>query len=731
MSLQAAVMYAFRKHVFQPLYQPGSWKILIMDERATRVVSSVYKMHDITEFGITLVESLYKVRRPFNMEAIYIMYPHRREVDLFLRDFSSEMPTYPAAHVFFLLPCPRDVLNVIAASRGMQYVKTLEQLDLDFIPIESCLFSLECQETGQTYSLPARLVPDKKTQLEQLAEQLATVCVTLDEYPRIFYRKDETNLELAQMTLAKLDACRESNPSMGQGTHKDRSILLILDRGFDPVTPLLHELTLQAMCYDLLTVVDNVYTYGNNQKVDLTGQDTLWKELKHMHIADVTRTLPQRVREFADSKKQFASIQNRESPSEGGFDNKAASLEPGEKGTLGLRELSNIIKRMPQYQSEASSYTAAYSITEACMNVFRQGVDKLCGLEQDLVMGQTAEGEPVRDPMRCLSDMFRYDFTSVDDRLRLLMIFVLIKNGISETHLEKLLSTARVDRVNKALFASLSILIGAQLIHPERSSLTGGYGAQPSSPSFQFSQCECVQHLPTIASVADRVQRYLPMRGDRKDRVDPNSYAFSRWSPYLVDLIEEAIEGKLNRSHYTFLVGRNPIEAVNSVAPAALSPKAAIGPSARFQAGGPAGGRGAASDVLSPSSAFGTFSDAGKNKSSHCGPRLIVCIVGGVCWSEVRTAYQMTQKCIETRLAASDRHTAARTPNAPPAAVVAGGGGVGWNWEIMIGGTHVVSPTTFIGDLDNMSRYFAAASTQAPPKEAQPRRSSLANFHRF
>lgn len=82
------------------------WMVLVMDDVATRTISSVLGMYDIMEAKVTLVEELTRPRQPFReMEVIYLITPTEESVRHVLNDFQSEAKaTYGDVHLFFLAP---------------------------------------------------------------------------------------------------------------------------------------------------------------------------------------------------------------------------------------------------------------------------------------------------------------------------------------------------------------------------------------------------------------------------------------------------------------------------------------------------------------------------------------------------------------------------------------------------------------------------------------------------
>lgn len=79
------------------------WRVLVLDKRATKVLSSSCSMQGIATEGISMVEDLNKARQPFpTLEAVYVLQPNPESIEKLIADLNAEEALYKAFHIFFI-----------------------------------------------------------------------------------------------------------------------------------------------------------------------------------------------------------------------------------------------------------------------------------------------------------------------------------------------------------------------------------------------------------------------------------------------------------------------------------------------------------------------------------------------------------------------------------------------------------------------------------------------------
>ncbi|KAF2747749.1 Sec1-like protein [Sporormia fimetaria CBS 119925] len=498
----------------------GDWKVLVVDEESRRLIDNVVKEDDILNENITNIERI-EDRRPDqkDTDAVYFLTPKPHIVDCIMADF--ERKRYRGAFLLWTSLPARVLQERIERSHtAQQQIRSFKVLQLDYFPRESHLVTFR-----DPYSFPLLYHPDCNDlvakHMDAIAEKITGVCVALGEYPTIRYYRPRTPTHeasvlcshLARFVQDKLDMYAQYNRDFPPQSNRPRGALYITDRSMDLYAPLLHEFTYQAMAHDLLnikegdkvtyrTVINEGEPGAEEKDMEISEKDKIWVENRHRHMKDTIDKLMSDFQRFIAENPHFTNQDSQNAA-----------------GVNGLNAIKDMLAGLPQFQEMKEAYSLHLTMAQECMNIFqRNKLPDLASIEQCLATGLD---EDYRKPKSMADQVVRSldeESVVIPDRLRLVMLYVLYKDGILPSDLEKL------------------------LLHSQ----------------LPLSDGEVVRNLEMLgARTSKRVKEKrdpLPPLFTRANAPPPNAeeYALSRFKPALGRMLEEHVRGTLAQDVFPY-----------------------------------------------------------------------------------------------------------------------------------------------------------------------------------
>ncbi|KAJ2358595.1 syntaxin binding protein 1 [Coemansia sp. RSA 2618] len=527
------------------------FKVLVADRRSLKLLNRTLKLSEILEHDVARVEKLENNRKDDpGIEALYFLTPSKQSVDTLITDLGGggsssssgghhrgpgappggrpKRPKYRAAHVFFTSELPDMLLARIKKAGVTQYMKALKELCIEYDNHGTHVF-LTRLINRPLYRLYSPLVTRGfNDELELISKKLVNVCGALKETPVVRYLLldqetygDTKARPLAFLFHTEMDRIREGMPK--EADDRPQTELIIVDRSADPIAPIIHEFTYEAMVYDLLEIEDGTkYTYtvqlGSGEEetktVQLDDSDAVWQEFRYKHISEAQEGIMKQFKELIGSNRAIAD------------------MHAGEK--LNLNKMRDVITNMPQFKGQLTLLSAHITMMEKCMEQFKKrSLNDLAMLEQNLVMGTTPDDEKYFSGDIDIADMLINPDIEMRDKLRLLLIFFIANPSLTETERQKLASLAKFSQEARGTIKNMGMVLRW---------------------SHALDLLKQVQERPSQTTKSKWGLGGMRTSNSHKSNDDAKPYDLSRYSPAMKNVLEGSIDGYLSEDLFPYVV---------------------------------------------------------------------------------------------------------------------------------------------------------------------------------
>ena len=575
---------------------PAEWKVMVLDAGSKRLVEGAVKEDDILKENITNIEQI-EDKRPMNpeMDAVYLLSPQPHIVDCLMADF--ERRRYRRSFIIWtsLLP-PEQRARLDQSRTARECIALLKVLNVDFYPRESHLITFR-----DPWSFPTLFHPASNTlvrrHMDELAQKIVSVCVSLGEYPSIRYFSPPSPTHeasvlcshLARFVQLELDQYAKYHEDFPPPSPRPRGVLIITDRCMDLFAPLVHEFTYQAMVHDILTLKegDRVFfktALDQNDKdsakdIEISEKDTLWVKNRHLHMKDLLEKLASEFQAFKAKNPQFAESDNPSS----------------------LNNIKDMLAGLPQYQEGKEQFSLHLNMASDAMALFqKRKLGEIASVEQSLATGLDEDYKKPKNVADQVVRLLDEEDITFSDRLRLIIEYILYRDGLIASDTQKLLAHAQLPPQDGEVVHNLEML-GAHVTRSLKDQRA------VASPLFSPNQA------PTNP-------------GDEES-------SLSRYEPAVKVMLEQHIRGVLDQSVFPFtkphLDASEGILAQDSVSQASLR------------------------------SAKPTWART-RPSANEPRQRIVVFMAGGATYSESRACYEVSQAMNKDVFLATSHMT---TPN--------------------------------------------------------------------
>uniref|UniRef100_A0A453BPK0 Vacuolar protein sorting-associated protein 45 homolog n=3 Tax=Triticinae TaxID=1648030 RepID=A0A453BPK0_AEGTS len=369
------------------------------------MVSVVYSQSDLLRKEVFLVETVDDASSSrasmAHLKAVYFLRPSSDNVQKLRRHLSA--PRFAECHLFFsnILKIPQ--IQVLADSDEQEVVQQIQEFYADFCAIDPFHFTLNIHN-NHIYMLPTVVdPPGMQSFCDRAVDGIASVFLALKRRPVIRYqRTSDVAKRIAQET-SRLMYEQESGLFDFRRT-ENSSLLLVIDRRDDPVTPLLNQWTYQAMVHELIGIENNkvdLKEFANvpkdQQEVVLSAvQDDFFRVNMFENFGDLGMNVKRMVDDFQHLSKSSQNFQS-------------------------IDDMAKFVSNYPEYRKTHGNVTKHVAlVSEMSRMVEERKLMQVSQTEQELACasGQAAAFEAV-------TSLLNNESVSDIDRLRLVMLYAL------------------------------------------------------------------------------------------------------------------------------------------------------------------------------------------------------------------------------------------------------------------------------------------------------------------